>query len=264
MASARGKEQIRTWLPALGLLVLFVIVAECLLALLRVPPYVLPKPSSVAREIVRSVSGLLKDAWITSLEAVAGFALAAFAGMCLAVGFCLSKFVERAAYPLVIGAKCMPLVALAPILAIWFGGSSLAGKAMMAGFICFFPVVVNMRTGLDAIEPEALDLFRSLSASRLTVLWKLRLPSSVGYLLSALKTSSTLAVVGAVVGEFAISDRGLGYRIVQASYTGNTVAMFASVVCLGVLGVAFFGVISLVELVLLRKFRLGVGMPNSQ
>lgn len=262
MARSPRRRWTRLWGPPVGFVLAICLLAELLLHALHVPTYILPLPSAVLSEIWKTASGLARDAGITTGEAVTGFALAAVGGTALAIMLSLSGFLERAAYPLVVATKCTPLVAVAPILALWFGGNSLVAKSLMAAFICFFPVVVNVRAGLNAIDDEALDLFRSLSASRWKILWTLRFPSSIGYLLSSLKTASTLAVIGAVVGEFAVSDRGLGYRIVEASYDGDTPKMFASVLLLMIIGIAFFGLICLAEVVLSRKFRLGVRAHN--
>jgi len=254
---------IRALVPPILILVLALIALEVAVRRNVIAPYLLPRPSAIIQDTFKNISSLSNDALITAMESLVGFILATIGAFVLAFAFAFSRAFDRSVFPLVVAFKCMPLVALAPILALWSGGGSLVAKALLAGFICFFPVIVNLRTGLNTIDQEAIDLFRSLSASRWVVLWKLRLPSAIPYFLSGLKAASTLAVIGAVVGEFACSDRGLGYQITEASYQGNTVRMFTAVTLLMCLGLSFFGLLSIIEFGMRRVFRVEFGNNNT-
>ena len=145
-----------------------------------------------------------------------------------------------------IALKAIPLVAIAPLLVLWFG-SGILGKIVMAALICFFPAIVNTTAGLKAIDRDALYMMQSISATKWQIFIKLRLPNSLPYFFSGLKISSTLAVVGAIVAELAGADKGIGYTILISSYRLETNMLFAAIVAASIGGIAFFGVISWVE-----------------
>jgi NitT/TauT family transport system permease protein len=183
---------------------------------------------------------------------VLGFLLGSAVAYLAAMSFVHRPPIERAFYPLAIAMKAVPVVAVSPLLIVWCG-NGLLSKVVMAALICFFPVLVNMVTGLKQIDSDAYDLFRLLSATRLQTSLHLRIPASLPYLFSSLKVASSLAVVGAIVAEFAGADKGLGYAIMVASYRLETAQMFAAIFYLSALGLFFFGVVAGLESVL-RKF----------
>lgn len=216
----------------------------------------LPSPSDVYLHLCKSFSELFGHLLITAEEAVLGFILATIIAVLFSISFALWNPVEKAILPLLIGLKCTPLVALAPFLALGFAGDSIFLKAVFAAFICFFPIVISLRTGLKHIDQEALDLFRSLSASRLQTLFKLQLPSALPHFFAGLKTASTFSVIGAVVGEFSLSDAGLGFYILDASNYGNTKAMFAAIILLILLGLTFFFAIFIMDMTISRFVKI--------
>ena len=174
------------WLPPLLLFVGIFILWEVSVRLCGVPVYVLPPPSLIAIDCVAAFPELRDDMLVTLTEVVLGFCGGSILAFVFAVCFVLSKRVERAVYPYAIALKSIPIIAISPLLILWFGNGLMA-KVIMGALICFFPVLVNTITGLKTIDPNALDLFRSLSANRIQTMLYLRLPSSLPFLFSGLK-----------------------------------------------------------------------------
>lgn len=236
----------RAVIPPFVVFVLVLVLWEVGIRVAQVPSYLLPAPSQVLVGIVANAETLLKDTAVTMLESVLGFIVGSGFGIIVAVLFAHSRLAERAFYPYAIALKTVPIVAIAPLLIIWFGNGLLA-KVLMAALICFFPVIVNTTKGLQSISLAASDLFASLSASHWQMLWMLRFPMALPYIFSSLKISSTLAVIGAVVGEMSGANAGLGYAILMASYTLDTNMLFAAIVLASLGGIAFFGLIAWME-----------------
>ena len=207
---------------------------------------VLPTASEVFTAILENVSLLSRHSLVTFAEAFSGFVMGSFLAFVLAVWFVHSEKASKALYPYAIVLKATPLIALAPLLVFWFG-NGFSSKVVMAGLVAFFPVIVNGVKGLKTIDAEALDLFRSLSASRLQIFLKLRFPSSLPFLFSALKIAAILAVVGAIIGEFTGASEGIGFIITNSSYYLDTPLMFAGIVFAGASGLALFSLVSLLE-----------------
>ncbi len=195
----------------------------------EVPAYLIPLPSAVALEILHTHQQLARHLGVTMTEALIGFAV----GNCFAVsiGFLFSqlRLFRDGFYPVVVGLQAVPVVALAPYMYIWFG-PGLAGKAAMAGIICYFPATVIATNGFSRVNSDALMLMRSLGASPSQIFWSLRLPAAVPSILSALEVSITLCTVGAVVAELAGASEGIGYLVVRASYEFKTTSLFAALV----------------------------------
>ena len=231
--------------PAL-VFVAFVFIWELASRWFGIKEYLLPAPSRIASVLTSAGPVLLKDAAVTMAEALLGFSLANILSIFVAVGFSHSSWLERSFYPYVIALKSVPVIALSPLLVIWFG-YGFTGKVVMAGIISFFPLVVNATIGLKNVDTDALDLMFSLSASKWQILWKLRFPTAVPYILSALKISSALSVMGAIIAEMTGASAGLGYTIMVASYNIDTPMMFAAVVVASLCGIGFFGLIALIE-----------------
>jgi NitT/TauT family transport system permease protein len=211
-----------------------------------VNPIVLPAPSAVVSAGIANAPRLLENTAITMLEALLGFALATFGALALAIAFLYSRPVRETLYPYAIVLKSTPIIALAPFIVLWAGNGMLS-KVVMAAMVAFFPVLVNAVQGLAALDDEILDLARSVDASRWTVLWRLRAPASLPAVFSGLRVASTLAVVGAVIGEFTGAKRGVGHLITVSSYYLDTPLMFAAITCTALAGLAFFGLVALAE-----------------
>lgn len=219
---------------------------EVTVRLLKVPAYILPTPLMIFSVIVDDPLSLIRHAGVTALEAGLGFVLASVLAFALAVIFAHSKLIEKGLYPYAVALKTTPIVALAPLLVLWFG-TGISSKIVAAAVICFFPVLVNAARGLTDVDEDALNLFRSLDASKWKVFRLLRLPNSLPFLFSALKVSSSLSVVGAIVGEFVGANAGLGYWILISSYHLETPAMFAAVFASAAVGLTFFSIVTFAE-----------------
>ncbi len=242
----RGPSRWRTLLPAALLFALVLAAWELAVIILDVPRYILPSPSEIGAELVAEGGSLSVDLGWTMLEAVLGFLVGSGVAFLAAIVFVHVPIVERAAFPWAIVLQTVPIVAIAPLLTIWFG-FTLAPKVLIAAIICFFPVLVNTTRGLRSVSGEALELMSVLSASKAAIFRRLRLPSSLPYVFAGLRVAATLSVIGAIVAEFTGSDRGIGYVIVQASYRIDTTLMFAGITLSSLGGILFFNVIGWIE-----------------
>ena len=175
-----------------------------------------------------------------------GFALSIVIGIPLALAIFLWPAFSRSILPLLVSSQAMPKVAVAPLFLVWFG-FGLLPKVLIAFLIAFFPVVINTAVGLASIEPEKIYLARSMGFGATATFFKIRLPNALPAIFGGLKISITLAVVGAVVGEFVGGDAGLGYLLMVANGSMDTQLLFAGIVALTVLGVALFLLIEFAE-----------------
>lgn len=232
--------------PAVIFMVSVVFLWELAVRKLSIPEYLLPSPSDISDRMLSINSGLLTHTGYTALESMLGFLLGSTFGVILAVLFVHSRTLELSIYPYAIALKTVPIVAIAPLLVVWFGNGVMP-KVIVAAIISFFPVVVNTTKGLRDIDSEALDLFDSMSASKSQIFFKLRVPSALPYVFAALRISSTLSVIGAVVGEFSGADRGLGFFIMVSSHRLETTDMFVGIILSSFLGIFFFYAIALLE-----------------
>jgi len=209
-------------------------------------PIIMPSPGAIGKAFLANYKQLFRETGITMEESVLGFLLGSGGAYLVAVLFVFSRTFQQAVYPYAVALKSTPLIAIAPLLVLWFG-NGLLSKIVMSALVAFFPVLVNSAIGLTAVDPEALDLMRSLSASRWQVLTKIRIPNSLSYLMAGLKIASSLAVVGAVIGEFTGATEGIGHLINTSSYYLETPLMFAGVAMISLGGVLFFGLMAYLE-----------------
>jgi NitT/TauT family transport system permease protein len=237
------------WLPLLGAAV---VVALWWLATIvfAVQPFILPAPPDIIEAFFRLPGYLLRQTWTTLVETLAGFGLAVVGGLLVAVALTASRVVERALFPLLVAANAVPKIAVAPLLIVWLGFGSVP-KIVMVFLISFFPIVVAAVSGLASMPAELGELARSLSASRRQMFVKLRIPWALPQIFIGLKVGITLAVVGAVVGEFSGGDRGLGYVIVASGSSADTALAFAAMTLLAVMSVTLFYLVSATERLLL-------------
>ena len=229
-----------------GVFVAFFVLWEIGVDLLHVKPVILPPPSLIFVAIAKHWSYLLSNSWPTLAAVVGGFAVAAALGFVIAVGIAYSRWISDLTYPFLVAAQVLPKVALAPLFLIWFG-FGLTPKVVIAALIAFFPIVINTARGLMSVEQELLQYMDSLGASWWESFFKISLPWALPYIFASFRIAITLAVVGAVVGEFISSDNGLGYVIAYANTSLDTDVMFAGIFVLSALGVALFLLVALVE-----------------
>ncbi|HWZ41637.1 MAG TPA: ABC transporter permease [Bradyrhizobium sp.] len=222
----------------------------------HVPKFILPSPLAAL-----STLGYAKYAWVsnllvTALEILGGFALGALVGVTLALIFTWSRAIALILLPLFVTLNMIPKVAMGPLVIVWFSYGIFA-NILIAFSICFFPILLTTARGLSEVEPDLLDLVKSLRGSRWTLFRKIQLPGSLPYVFSGMKVGAVLAVAGAIVGEFIASDRGLGYLMIQVQSALDTPAMVMAVVLLTLLGVALYGlVLGLERLFVVRDIRL--------
>lgn len=250
LAEARKRKMMAVAVPlgtALSLIALWQIGVKAF----GVPTYIAPAPSDVATTFVEKFPILMENFWPTLFESVAGFIVGNLAAILIAVAFVHSRQVERAFFPIAVFVNTIPILAIAPILVLIFG-PGITAKVVIAALICFFPTLVNMVRGLQAVSPQALELARILSASKSEVFWKMRLPSSLPFLFSALKIAATTSVIGAIVGEWVGADLGLGALIIDATFNFNSPLLYATVFMSSGLSVFMFATVAAVERAVIR------------
>lgn len=234
-------------LGALGVLVVW----QALIVLLHVKPYLVPAPTDVAGSLVNDWQLLLKNAWPTTIESLAGFAIGNLFAIGLAILFVHSKTLEQTFYPMAVVLRTIPIVALAPILVLLLG-SGYAPKIAIAALISFFPTLVNMVRGFGAVDAQALELMRVLSANRREVFFKLRLINSLPFLFAALKIATGACVIGAIVAEWIGSDAGLGVLVINATTQFQTPLLYATMAVASAMALVFFGFVVLLEKLIVR------------
>lgn len=234
---------------------LSVIVAwQFLLPLAGVPSYILPTPLEISRIFAKEGPLLWSNFWPTVHEAVMGFLLGNGVAIVLAVIFIFNRYLQAAYFPVILFFNTIPILALAPVIVLIFG-LGVMPKIIIAAVICFFPTLVNMLRGLDSPSANELELFRVLSASRLETLWKLRLPRAMPFLFASLRIASATAVIGAVVGEWIGSDKGLGAMIIQATFNYQSGRLYAAITLCSLLAIVLFLIVVSVERLVLRYER---------
>ncbi len=224
---------------------------------LRVPSYLLPPPSAVAAAGWANAGALLSAALCTARAALTGFALSAVIGVLVAVALASSRTLERAFYPYTVFLQTVPIVAIAPLLVLWFGAGFRA-VAVSALIVSVFPVIANTLAGLRSVDPALRDLFRLYGAGRAATLLKLELPSAVPSIVTGLRVAAGLAVIGTIVGEFVAGfsedAAGLGITVMAANRQLRTDLLFAAVLSASLLGLAIFGAVNLCGHLLLRRW----------
>ena len=206
----------------------------------------LASPAQTVQAIGDDHSLLLHTAWVTLVEVLLGLAIAVVAGAASAIGMHLVRPLREAVYPLLIASQAIPVVVIAPLLVLAFD-YGLGPKLTVVALVCFFPITVNLVDGLRSVDPALLKLMRSLGASRLATLWKVELPSSLPYLFSGLRVAATVSVIGAVFGEWAEAEDGLGHLVLLGINQLLTPRVWAGVTILMLMAVALFLLVTVAE-----------------
>ena len=214
--------------------------------LFRVPSFLVPAPSAVLARLAGKGALFVAHSWVTLIETLGGFAVGVLVGVAAAAVIVMLPALHDVIMPLLLVAQIVPKVAFAPILLIWFG-YGLIPKILIAFLVAFFPVVVSTTGGLVAAEPEMLELGRSLEATRWQVFRMIQAPTALPHLFSGMKVSVTLALIGAVIGEFVGGSKGLGYLIIIANQELDTPLAFAALLVLSLGGVILYGAVELAE-----------------
>lgn len=214
------------------------------------PKFLLPPPKAVIIELFQKWHLLLFHSIFTVYELIMGFILSIIVGVPCAIIIVWSKALDKALTPLLLVSQTVPKVAIAPLLVIWFGFGVLP-KILISFLIAFFPIVISTAAGLKSVEPDMMDLIKSMSAKKWQVFLKVRIPNSLPYFFSGAKISIALSVIGAIVGEWVGSDKGLGYLLLVANNNMDAVLLFADMVLLSLIGILFFYMIIWLETILL-------------
>jgi NitT/TauT family transport system permease protein len=248
---------IRRVLPPVLALVALLAGWEILSRLLGIPAFVLPPPSAIAAAGVARAGPITSAAFSTGRAALTGFALSAILGVLAAVVLASSRVLERALYPYTVFLQTVPIVAIAPVLVIWFGAGFRA-ITVSALIVSVFPVIANTLAGLRSVDPALRDLFRLYGAGRAATLIKLELPAAVPSIVTGLRVAGGLSVIGTIVGEFvagyAEEGAGLGIMVMEANRQFRTDLLFAAVLSASLLGLLIFGAVNLAGWLLLRRW----------
>lgn len=247
---------VKAALPPAALLVVVILTWHFAVVGFGIKAFLVPKPLSVWNTAMENRAELLTAVGLTAAVALCGFASSLLIGTLTACVFSQSKVIRNSCYPYAIFLQTVPIVAVAPIIVVWFG-AGFHSVVLVSFMISLFPIVTNATTGMLVVDPDLLDLFRLYRASRWQLLWKLRLPHSVPFLVAGARTSSGMAVVGAIVGEFFAGNlaerHGLGYMILQGTQF-STAKLFAAVIASTLLGIAIFGASTLVGSTVLGRW----------
>lgn len=258
----------RRWLAPFLLIAVLLVAWETVKVLFALPDYKLPHLSAIVEQFFQPTQGgsgpvwgvlALQNAAVTFGEALLGFVLGGLLGGVLAVLFASSSLLERGLLPYVVGSQTVPILAIAPMVVVGLGRLGAAdwlAKAVVTAYLTFFPVTIGMLRGLRSTSPDALDLMRSYAATPLQVFLKVRLPAALPYVFTSLKVAATASIVGAIVAELpAASKRGIGIMIINATqyYNSRPPALYASVLMAGAVGLSFYGLVALVERVVVRE-----------
>lgn len=204
-----------------------------------VPRYILPSPSGIALRFVEMHATIAKQSLFTLQATLLGFALSVLVGVPLGMALVSWHAFNRAVYPLLIGSQVVPKVAVAPLFLVWFG-FGLMSKVLITFLVAFFPVLIAAVVGLQATEVEKLHVARAAGAGKLQLFWLVRLPNALPVIFGGMKVSITLAIVGALVGEFVASENGVGRLLLTASGNMDTELLFAGIFALVLIGVVLF------------------------
>jgi NitT/TauT family transport system permease protein len=234
------------WLRPVFFLCFLIVLWDVAIRVLHIPPYQVPTPYDVVVTLWKDWPTLLAEAWPTTLAAMWGFLLSAAFGISIAMLIAGSRTVESYVYPLLVFSQSIPKIAVAPLFVVWFGFGMMP-KVLSAFLLGFFPVVVSAVQGFKSVEPDMLDLARAMEANRLQIFRMVSLPHAMPAIFSGLKVSITLAVVGAVVGEFVGSNSGIGYLLQRSIGSFELPTMFAALVVLALIGVVLFWLLDVIE-----------------
>jgi ABC-type nitrate/sulfonate/bicarbonate transport system permease component len=213
---------------------------------LDIRDFLIPAPTDVAQALWEDRALLIDNAWVTLKEVLLGFSLALVAGLAFAIVIHLSETARGALYPLLIASQTIPIIVLAPIFVVWFG-FGVVPKLLIIALICFFPITVNTLDGLRSIDPDLLKMMRTLGAGRMQTLIRAEFPAALPYAFSGAKVAVAVAVIGAVFGEWAGADEGLGHLMQSAQAQLLTARVFAAIFVLSAMAIALFGLLSLLE-----------------
>jgi len=244
-AAARRRRRLQAWLPWI-IIVGTLVVWEVGVRAFSIPPFILPAPSAIAQSMMRWWQPLLDNSLQTLMTTLVGFGGAIVFGLLLGVLIGSSTLLYHGLYPLLIGFNSIPKVAVVPILVIWFGIGTV--PAIITAFlISFFPIVVNVATGIATVEPELRDVMRALGARSRDIIIKVGLPRAMPYFFASLKVAITVAFVGSIISETVAANKGIGHLMILASSRFDVPLVFAGLIVTAVMGIAMYVVSAAIE-----------------
>jgi len=242
----RFRAAVVYYLPSVVVMLALLVLWQVGVQWLGVKEYILPTPLSALRTLADPNYRWTANFLATLYSVLGAFALSAVLGVLLAIVVVWNDLLMRTVMPVLILFNTLPKIALAPLFVVWLG-YGIWPNIVIGTTIAFFPMVVNTAVGLATAEPEMLDLVRTLRASRWQVFMKIRFPNAVPYIFTGLKLNATMSVIGAIVGEFVASERGLGALIITGGVTLETPSIFASLILISLLGLVLYGIVVAVE-----------------
>ncbi len=246
-SGAKRNQPARRWPTALAGALIFLLIWQWVASFY--PAFILPSPGEVwtrFQEMAGGENSLFKHILTTCAEALGGFLLATACALPLCCLLARNPFLDRLITPYVVAIQAVPIVAVAPLLVIWFG-FGIASKLFIAGLVAFFPVLTNGVIGLKEVDPKLKEVLTIMGATRRQIFWKLEIPAALPVLFGGFKLGMTLSVIGAVVGEFSGAGQGLGYLVNFAKGTFDTPLIFVALFFLAAIGIGFYSGISLLE-----------------
>ncbi|MGA7395961.1 MAG: ABC transporter permease [Solirubrobacterales bacterium] len=248
---------LRRWLPPLLLIVALFAIWQIAAASgfmanqLNLEDFLVPSPSQIFDVLWQDRALIAENARVTLIEIVAGFAVALVVGLLAASILSTSDLIRRTSYPVIVASQTIPIIVIAPVLVVWFG-YGIGPKLAIISLICFFPITVNTLDGLRSVDPDAVKMMRTVWASKWQIFKRVEIPTALPYVFSGAKIAVAVAVIGAIFGEWAGSEKGLGHLMLQDNAQLMTDRLFASVFVLSAIAITLFGLISLLERRVLR------------
>jgi NitT/TauT family transport system permease protein len=242
MSKHKVIEGLAPWIAVVGA----VCVWQLIVSGLNVSEFIFPSPTAIGQSLIMYAAAIGQDAWQTFWTTMVGFGLGIATGVVLGLIVGSSRLMYKALYPLMVGFNSIPKVAFVPVLVVWFGIGTIPA-VLMAAVLSFFPIVVNVATGLAILEPELEDVLRALGASRLDIIRKIGIPRSLPYFFASLKVAITLAFVGTVLSETVAANTGIGYLMMSAGSSMKMPLLFAGLVVISVMAMAMFVLIAELE-----------------
>ncbi|MDY6826085.1 MAG: ABC transporter permease [Bacillota bacterium] len=230
---------IKNNLPAPLFLLCLIAAWEVITATLSIPEYILPSPSAIAAALNENFALLVEHSRVTMVAVLGGLILAIAVALILALAMDRWRLLKRAFYPILVISQAVPIFALAPILLIWFG-AGLLPKVLIVTLVCFFPLAVNLVEGFSQVNPETVDLMRTMQADRWLIMRSVQFPSAMPYFFTGLKIAATYSVMGAIIGEWLAARAGLGIYMLRAMHSFRTSHLFAAIIVVVFLSLALF------------------------
>ena len=244
--SERRRQQWRqhatTVISHVGALVIW----ELIVRVWNVPTFILPPPSKIIVTLFEPRYDWLGNSWTTMIEILGGYTLAVVLGVASALLLSWSRILNMLVFPIMVTANMIPKVALGPLVIVWFS-YGVQTNILITFSLCYFPILLTASRGLKEVEPDLLDLVRTLKGSRWQMFAYIQLPGALPYIFSGMKVATILGVAGAIVGEFIASGRGLGYLMIQVQASLDTPAMFMSVTLITLIGIVLYMAVLLAE-----------------